>query len=311
MKYLSIVLITVSAFWSWSDTIQTQNPKAWVEVSRSEEFFRVWMPNKPIERPLTVRYGQIDARGKVFDSISEDARYAIWVLNDASNRSAQNLDEYLDVCADLIWEDLLKSARDQLSDIARAQSRMVYVRELPANPLPGREYSFTIGTITGTTKFFVARSRIYVLLAAHLPGGAWTQEEFFSSFVSSATPPMPEQQLYGDPLDSSPRETKSDPNDYNRVFRGREVTQKVRVLERAEPIYTESARKYAITGTVVLRSVFSKDGEVTNLYVVRKLPHGLTQQAIKAARAIRFSPAMKDGHPVSMYMELQYNFNLY
>jgi TonB family protein len=103
----------------------------------------------------------------------------------------------------------------------------------------------------------------------------------------------------------------SDPSDYNRVFSGREVTQKARVLEKPEPTYTESARMFGVEGPVVFRAVFSKTGEVTNLHVVRKLPHGLTQQALKAARAIRFSPAQKDGHPVSMWMELQYNFNLY
>jgi len=95
------------------------------------------------------------------------------------------------------------------------------------------------------------------------------------------------------------------------VFSGREVTQKVRILEKGEPTYTEGARKYSIQGTVILRAVFSKNGDVTNIHVVRKLPHGLTQQSIKAARAIRFTPAMKDGQPVSMWMELQYNFNLY
>ena len=34
-------------------------------------------------------------------------------------------------------------------------------------------------------------------------------------------------------------------------------------------------------------------------------------QAVKAARLIKFDPPMKDGHPVSMWMQLEYNFNLY
>jgi TonB family protein len=116
-------------------------------------------------------------------------------------------------------------------------------------------------------------------------------------------------QRYGD--SRSPSTANTDPNDYNRIFTGREVTQKVRVLEKPEPTYTESARKYGVQGTVILRCVFSKDGEVINLHVVRKVPHGLTRRGIEAARAIKFTPAMKDGQPVSMWMELQYNFNLY
>jgi TonB family protein len=62
---------------------------------------------------------------------------------------------------------------------------------------------------------------------------------------------------------------------------------------------------------VVLRCVFSKNGEVTNISVMRKLPHGLTGQALDAARRIKFIPAQKDGNPVSMWMQLEYNFNLY
>jgi hypothetical protein len=44
---------------------------------------------------------------------------------------------------------------------------------------------------------------------------------------------------------------------------------------------------------------------------MRGLPYGLTEKAIAAARQIRFDPATKDGHKVSMWMKLEYNFNLY
>jgi TonB family protein len=99
--------------------------------------------------------------------------------------------------------------------------------------------------------------------------------------------------------------------DYNRIFSGKEVSSKARVLEKPEPTYTEAARKNQITGTVVLRAVFSSGGQVTNIHAVSGLPDGLTERAIAAAKNIRFVPATKDGHPVSMWMELQYNFNLY
>jgi len=99
--------------------------------------------------------------------------------------------------------------------------------------------------------------------------------------------------------------------DYSRIFSGKEVTSKAKVLEKPEPTYTEAARKNQITGTVTLRAVFSSGGQVTNIHAVSGLPDGLTERAIAAARQIRFVPASKDGHPVSMWMELQYNFNLY
>jgi TonB family protein len=99
--------------------------------------------------------------------------------------------------------------------------------------------------------------------------------------------------------------------DYSKIFSGKDVTSKARVLSKPEPTYTEAARKNQITGTVVLRAVFSSGGTVTNIHAVSGLPDGLTERAIAAARQIRFVPATKDGHPVSMWMELQYNFNLY
>jgi TonB family protein len=99
--------------------------------------------------------------------------------------------------------------------------------------------------------------------------------------------------------------------DYNRIFRSSEVSSRARVLDKPEPQYTESARKNQITGTVVLRAVFSSSGSVTNISTIRGLPDGLTERAIAAAKQIRFVPAQKDGHPVSMWMQLEYNFNLY
>ena len=99
--------------------------------------------------------------------------------------------------------------------------------------------------------------------------------------------------------------------DYSKIFTGREVTSKARLISKPEPQYTEDARKNQITGTVVLKVVFSSNGQVTNIRTVSGLPYGLTERAIAAARQIKFVPATKDGHQVSMWMQLEYNFNLY
>jgi len=100
-------------------------------------------------------------------------------------------------------------------------------------------------------------------------------------------------------------------DDSNRVMRMNDVTQRVRVLSKPEPQYTEEARRNQIIGTVILRVIFTRSAEITNIRVVQPLPFGLTERAIAAARQIRFQPASKDGHPVSVYMQLEYNFNLY
>ena len=101
------------------------------------------------------------------------------------------------------------------------------------------------------------------------------------------------------------------PYDPERVFPVSQVGHRARVIAKPEPQYTDEARRNQTTGTVVLRVVFSRSGDVTNIRAVQSLPFGLTEKAIVAARQIRFSPATKDGHPVSVYMQLEYNFNLY
>jgi TonB family protein len=96
-----------------------------------------------------------------------------------------------------------------------------------------------------------------------------------------------------------------------KIYTPSEVTIKPRILSRPEPQYTEEARQNQVTGTVVLRAVFAADGRVRAIRVVSGLPHGLTSAAIKAARRIKFSPAMIDGQPTSQYIQIEYNFNLY
>ena len=94
-------------------------------------------------------------------------------------------------------------------------------------------------------------------------------------------------------------------------FTGSQVEQRARVLFKPEPTYTEEARRNQVTGTVMLRVVFASNGDVVQIRAVHSLPYGLTDRAITAARQIKFVPAVKGGRPVSVFMQLEYNFNLY
>ena len=96
----------------------------------------------------------------------------------------------------------------------------------------------------------------------------------------------------------------------NDIFKGSEVTKKARVTKRPEPGYTAAAEDNRVEGKVVIRCVFASNGQVMHIHVIKGLPDGLTERAVEAAEKIRFKPAIKDGHPVSMWVELQYNFHL-
>jgi len=83
------------------------------------------------------------------------------------------------------------------------------------------------------------------------------------------------------------------------------------ILYKEKAKYTEEARQNKIQGTVVLNVVFTADGRISNIRVVRGLPDGLTEKAIEAAQKIRFRPAVKNGSPVSVRGNLEFTFNLY
>jgi TonB family protein len=83
------------------------------------------------------------------------------------------------------------------------------------------------------------------------------------------------------------------------------------IIYKEKAKYTEEARQNKIQGTVVLNVVFTADGRITNIRVVRGLPDGLTEKAIEAAQRIRFNPAVRSGQPVSVRGNLEFTFNLY
>jgi TonB family protein len=94
------------------------------------------------------------------------------------------------------------------------------------------------------------------------------------------------------------------------VFLPKEVDVKAQILSKPKASYTEEARKRSVSGTVVLRSILTPTGRVIS-YPIKSLPAGLTAQALKASREIKFVPAMKDGKPVSMVVQVEYHFNIY
>lgn len=85
---------------------------------------------------------------------------------------------------------------------------------------------------------------------------------------------------------------------------------KPQILYQEKAKYTEGARQNRVQGTVVVSVVFTADGRVSAARVVRGLPDGLNDEAIKAAQKIKFRPAMKNGQPVSVRMAIEFTFNL-
>jgi len=82
------------------------------------------------------------------------------------------------------------------------------------------------------------------------------------------------------------------------------------ILEKPRPAYTEEARRLQIEGEVQLEILFGASGEIRILRVVRGLGHGLDENAVQAARTIRYLPARKDGRPVDSTATVHILFQL-
>ena len=90
---------------------------------------------------------------------------------------------------------------------------------------------------------------------------------------------------------------------------GGDVSKPVKVFD-PQPQYTEIARKARIQGVVIVQAIIDKEGNVTNVKVLKGLPMGLSEEAVKAIKRWRFEPATLNGKPVDVYYNLTVNFRL-
>jgi protein TonB len=91
---------------------------------------------------------------------------------------------------------------------------------------------------------------------------------------------------------------------------GGNVKAPVIIEPRAEPRYTEIARRARIAGIVVIEAIIDRQGNVTDAHVLKGLPLGLEQEALNAIRQWKFKPGSLNGMPVAVYFNLTVNFRL-
>lgn len=123
-------------------------------------------------------------------------------------------------------------------------------------------------------------------------------------------PPTPE----GPPPRSGPRtpsDGAADGEPGGAAERKLKVARRASIVYKPEPPYTEEARRSRVSGTVRLAVVLHSSGRVTDFRVLKPLPNGLTESAIRVARQMRFFPAQMDGQPVSQWVTLEFNFSIF
>ena len=89
------------------------------------------------------------------------------------------------------------------------------------------------------------------------------------------------------------------------------VTSPLKVLSKPRAQYTDTARTNNVQGVVRLKITLMANGSVGNITPLNSLPYGLTEQAIAAARQIRFEPRKVNGVPQSSIVTFEYSFTIY
>jgi TonB family protein len=83
-----------------------------------------------------------------------------------------------------------------------------------------------------------------------------------------------------------------------------------RQLNSPRPVYPEQALGRGVQGTVKSGVLVDEQGRVSQVFLFSGLGYGLDAAAVKAARAVRFSPATKGGKPVTFWFTIIIEFNI-
>ena len=83
------------------------------------------------------------------------------------------------------------------------------------------------------------------------------------------------------------------------------------ITYKPKPKYTDEARQKNITGNVRVRVTFTSSGQIGSVSPVSNLGYGLTEQAIAAAKQMKFEPQLQNGRPVTVTKVVVFTFTIY
>lgn len=255
--------------------------QSWKRYKVEKEAFSIALPNHP----------QHTANKKALDRLKKE-------------RWERKLESAVGPAAFIVYVYENPKPRQRLEEFisehnANNELDLTTERNVTVNGFAGKEYASQ--NKDATSQFFAREEHLYRFVASGAPVDDPRVRQFFSSIALGKKPD-------GIEISETPG-TLYYAETVTGVYKGPDVDQKVRITAKPEAEYTSEGIRKDISGTIVLRAVFTGTGRIVNIRVVSGLPYGLTEAAVEAARKIKFEPALKDGKPVSMWLQLVYNFN--
>jgi len=287
-----ISLLLVLASTGAAQTSKMPEAAQWLRYTVKGEEFSVTLPVEPTMKTSDVFVLRLQKSRleRVLEAKAGEVVYRVYVYENAKPR--QSLEEFI------------------AEQTARSELDLTFESDLTVGKIAGKQYSSHDRDLPSTEQFFATEKRLYRFVVRGATADHAAVKPFFSSVM------LGKKQDGIEVLEGEGASDSSDVVGPGRgsgpgLLTGKDVDTKPRLISKPEPVYTERARGHLVVGTVVLKVVFAASGKVTNIRVVQGLPDGLTERAIEAARKIKFIPAMREGKYVSMWMQLEYNFNLY
>jgi periplasmic protein TonB len=83
------------------------------------------------------------------------------------------------------------------------------------------------------------------------------------------------------------------------------------LIYSVEPEFSEEARKAKVAGNVLVNLWVDTNGNPSHVHVIRGVGMGLDEKAVEAVKQYRFKPAMENGKPVLVELNVEVNFQIF
>ena len=83
------------------------------------------------------------------------------------------------------------------------------------------------------------------------------------------------------------------------------------VIYQVEPEFSEEARKAKVAGNVLVNLWVDTNGNPSHVHVIRGVGMGLDEKAVEAVKQYKFKPAMENGKPVLVELNIEVNFQIF
>ncbi|MGC2614986.1 MAG: energy transducer TonB [Terracidiphilus sp.] len=95
------------------------------------------------------------------------------------------------------------------------------------------------------------------------------------------------------------------------VFRQSAVDQKAKLISAIDPPSNEFAQANGVAGMALYHAVIGSDGKVEEVVAARPIGFGLDESAEQTIRKASFQPAVKNGKPVPVSLDVVVSFRIY